>query len=93
MVMFPKGEWGRISSTVLGNGTLARICFQHGLDRCLNKDPFNPQATSVRLAADLLEAVMGAVEMDSGPTAVAQVMTSMGTDLHTMVTSKSLPNL
>ncbi|KAG9522142.1 hypothetical protein KCU93_g7155, partial [Aureobasidium melanogenum] len=80
------GDWDSKRQRLLSNNNLARIARETGLVECMVVNPRNPVQASTKLAANLVEAVIGAVWVDSNESihAVRQVMEALG--LFTVVT-------
>lgn len=73
-----KGTWDQYRQRILSNGNLARIANTTGLADCIHRNPLNPCAISTRLAANVVEAVVGAVCLDGGLEAAEEVMKTLG---------------
>ncbi|CAC9888352.1 unnamed protein product [Aureobasidium pullulans] len=67
--------------------TLGSVAHETGLVGCMVVNPRNPVQASTKLAANLVEAVIGAVWLDSDESmsAVRQVMETLGLGLNGMV--------
>jgi dsRNA-specific ribonuclease len=50
---------------LLCNANLAEICERHGIDRCINLPAFARGVTGRAQRADAIEAIIGAVDLDS----------------------------
>jgi ribonuclease-3 len=77
----------------LSNSNLARVAHESGLIECMVVNPRNPVQASTKLAATLVEAVIGAVWIDSGESIVVvrNVMETLG--LMTLVSLLFLPHI
>ena len=67
-------DWNTTATRLIGTKILAKTCVMYGLTKVLNINPDNPLEVSDRLAATLVEAVIGAVSMDGGEAAVMKVL-------------------
>jgi len=72
-----KGQWDIIRQSVLGNSNLSTVGFAHNLDRCVNLNP-GTLTVSAKTMATTIQAILGAVHVDGGDAALAQVMASLG---------------
>ncbi|KAF1809634.1 ribonuclease III [Eremomyces bilateralis CBS 781.70] len=72
-----KGEWDTIRQAVLGNRNLAAIGFAHELRPCVMLNP-GTTTLSAKTMATTVEAILGAVFIDGGDAALAQVMGTLG---------------
>ncbi|KAL1296754.1 hypothetical protein AAFC00_000221 [Neodothiora populina] len=73
-----KAEWTKIREDIASNEGLAQLGWDSGLADLLNVNPMNPVPPTMRLVSDLVEAVIGAVDLDGGIDAVKQVMRTLG---------------
>lgn len=82
-----KGAWDTKRQRLLSNANLARVAHETGLVGCMVVNPRNPVQASTKLAANLVEAVIGAVWLDSDESmsAVRQVMETLDLGLNGMV--------
>lgn len=71
------GSWSTIRNDVLGNDNLARVGYGLGLDQCLNLNP-GTVSVSPAMMATTVEAILGAVHLDGGDTALTMVMENLG---------------
>lgn len=64
---------------MLSNNNLARVARESGLVDCMVANPRNPVQASTKLAANLVEAIIGAVWIDSDESidAVRRVMEAL----------------
>lgn len=61
------------------NANLAQICSAKGLKSLLNMNPHNRITVSDKLAATMVEAIFGAIAIDSGDIeAVKEAMAALG---------------
>lgn len=74
----PTGEWTERRNRILGNTNLERIGRESGLEALMNVNPRNPVQPSQKLTATLVEAVLGAVNLDGGMDAMETVMVNIG---------------
>ncbi|KAG9680772.1 hypothetical protein KCU95_g15282, partial [Aureobasidium melanogenum] len=74
------GDWDSKRQRLLSNNNLARIAHETGFVECMVVNPRNPVQASTKLAANLVEAVIGAVWIDSNESIVAvrQAMEALG---------------
>lgn len=74
-----KGDWDSQRQRLLSNTNLARVARESGLVDCMIVNPRNPVQASTRLAAALVEAIVGAVWVDSDESidAVRKVMDAL----------------
>ncbi|THX87720.1 hypothetical protein D6D05_02025 [Aureobasidium pullulans] len=81
------GAWDTKRQRLLSNANLARVAHETDLVGCMVVNPRNPVQASTKLAANLVEAVIGAVWLDSDESmsAVRQVMETLGLGLNGMV--------
>ncbi|KEQ73745.1 ribonuclease III, partial [Aureobasidium namibiae CBS 147.97] len=73
------GDWDSQRQRLLSNNNLARVARESGLVDCMVVNPRNPVQASTKLAAALVEAIVGAVWIDSDESidAVRQVMETL----------------
>lgn len=92
-VLTAKGDWDSQRQRLLSNNNLARVARESGLVDCMVVNPRNPVQASTKLAAALVEAIVGAVWIDSDESidAVRQVMETL--HLITLVSLLSIPYL
>jgi len=90
-VLTAKGDWDSQRQRLLSNNNLARVAHESGLVDCMVVNPRNPVQASTKLAAALVEAIVGAVWIDSDESidAVRQVMEALR--LITLVSLLSTP--
>lgn len=86
-----KGDWDSQRQHLLSNNNLARVARDSGLVDCMVVNPRNPVQASTKLAANLVEAIFGAVWIDSDESidAVRKVMEAVR--LIILVSLMSLP--
>ena len=75
--MFCSGDWNHIRQSVASNANLQRIGLELGLDRFIGVAEGTSPAT-LRAVADSVEAILGAVYLDSGLPEVKDVMDALG---------------
>lgn len=77
----------------MSNTNLARVARESGLVEFMVVNPRNPVQASSKLAATLVEAIIGAVWIDSGESIVAvrNVMETLG--IMTLVSLLSFPHI
>lgn len=87
-----KGDWDAQRQQLLSNNNLARVARESGLVDCMIVNPRNPVQASTKLAANLVEAIVGAVWFDSDENidAVREVMEAL--HLTTLVSLMLLPH-
>jgi ribonuclease-3 len=71
------GHWDTIRQAALGNSNLATVGFAHELHCCVILNP-GTATVSDKTMATTVEAILGAVHIDGGDAALAQVMESLG---------------
>lgn len=79
-ILTAEGDWDSKRQCLLSNNNLARVARETGLVDCMVVNPRNPVQASTKLAANLVEAVIGAVWIDSDESiaAVKQAMEALG---------------
>lgn len=65
-------------AAVVVHTNLDTVGRQHGLDRFVVTNPASQGAVSSGIMADTMRAILGAVYLDAGMTAVVQVMRTLG---------------
>lgn len=87
--MIPE-DWGSIRQDTLGNKNLGSLGKDAGLDPCV---VLNPGATSIseNTMATTLKAIFGAVKLDGGDAAVAQVANQLKLHHDSLPTETSSP--
>jgi len=72
------GRFDQIRQEVASNANLNRVGRLHGIDQYINKNPSQRGAVPPGLMADTVEAILGAVWLDSDLKSVKRVMTTLG---------------
>ncbi|KAG2166039.1 hypothetical protein JADG_005778 [Aureobasidium aubasidani] len=87
------GAWDTKRQRLLSNANLARVAHETDLVGCTVVNPRNPVQASTKLAANVVEAVIGAVWLDSDESmsAVRQVMETLGLGLNGMTSKTNSP--
>ena len=75
--MFLPGDFNTIRQSVSTNANLQRIGLELGLERFIGTQPNIPPAT-LRAMSDSVEAILGAIYLDSGMEQVKDVMDALG---------------
>ena len=75
--MFCSGDWNHIRQSVASNANLQQIGLELGLDKFIGVAEGMSPAT-LRVVADSVEAILGAVYLDSGLPEVKDVMDALG---------------
>jgi dsRNA-specific ribonuclease len=93
ILLTAKGDWGSKRQHLLSNNNLARVARETGLVDCMVVNPRNPVQASTKLAASLIEAIIGAAWIDSVESidAVRKVMETL--HLTTLVSLMILPHI
>lgn len=71
------GQWTQAEQALLGNANLCAVGFAHSIDKCVL---LNQGTTSVsdKTMATTVEAILGAVYLDSGANAMSAVLVTLG---------------
>ena len=72
------GRATEIVQTVLTNSNMDRVARLQGLDRFVNRNPSQGQMVSANVLTATLEAIIGAVWLDSDLATVKRVMRTLG---------------
>lgn len=78
MLIRAAARFNQILSQVASNANLDRIGRQHGLQRFVNSNPSQGQVVSPITMAATVEAILGAVYLDSNLDMVGEVMRTLG---------------
>lgn len=71
------GQWTQAEQALLRNDNLRAVGFAHSIDRCILLDP-STRFVSDKTMATTVEAILGAVYMDSGADALNAVLVTLG---------------
>ncbi|KAK4692495.1 hypothetical protein P7C71_g4727, partial [Lecanoromycetidae sp. Uapishka_2] len=74
----PRGHYDSIRQQVASNVNLSSVCRQSGLDACINRSPSQMGHVSPITTCATVEAVLGAVYLDSDMNSVKRVMITLG---------------
>lgn len=77
LYLYKTGQWTQIEQDLLGNANLTAVGFTHRLDRCVILNQ-GTTAVSEKTMATTVEAILGAVFMDSGADALGAVLITLG---------------
>jgi dsRNA-specific ribonuclease len=93
ILLTAKGDWDSKRQHLLSNNNLARVARETGLVDCMVVNPRNPVQASTKLAASLMEAIIGAAWIDfvESIDAVRKVMETL--HLTTLVSLMILPHI
>lgn len=78
MLMQAAGRFNQSLSQVASNANLDRVGRQHGLQNYVNSNPSQRQIVSPITMAATMEAILGAVYLDSNLEKVGEVMQTLG---------------